>query len=125
VPLVAGLNIIAGTTMNIYRNKIHTIAATGNFTATGATVEGIRLTTGTVVTVYNNFVSNLTAPNVSYTDVIRGIDINSAVASSNFDLYYNSVYVNATSAGTDFGTSGIYHLTNAAATTAALKMIDN
>jgi hypothetical protein len=124
-PLAAGINIIAGTTLNIYLNKIHSIAATGNFTATSTIAEGIRITAGTVANVYNNFVSDLTAPNVSYTDVVRGIDISSTIAASNYNLYYNSVYVNASSTGTDFGSSGIYHTINATATTAVLNMIDN
>ncbi len=124
-PLATGINITAGTSFNIYRNNIHTLSATGNFTPSNAVVSGIRAGAGTTGIFYNNFISDLTAPAVNFIDAIRGIDINSSTAASAYNVYYNSVYINATSTGTNFGTSGIYHLTNATATTAALNMIDN
>ena len=58
-------------------------------------------------------------------DAVRGISVNSSTTGTAYNLYYNSIYLNANSAGANFGTSGIYHLTNATATTAALKMIGN
>ena len=77
------------------------------------------------VTAYNNFVAGLQAGNASLADAVRGISVNSSTAGTAYNLYYNSIYLNANSAGANFGTSGIYHLTNATATTAALKMIGN
>ena len=120
-----GINVAAGTTVNVYRNKIHTISETGALSTTSPAVNGMLFSAGTTVTVYNNFISNLNAANANLADAIRGINVNSSIASSTINLYYNSIYLNASSVGTNFGTSGIYHTTSGTASTAALTMIDN
>ncbi|HMC98762.1 MAG TPA: hypothetical protein VKH37_01370, partial [Ferruginibacter sp.] len=124
-PFVTGINVVGGTTLNIYLNKLHTISATGAYSGASVLVAGINLAAGITVNVYNNFVSDLTAPGASSLEVMRGISVISLVASSNYYLYYNSIYLDASSTGTDFGTTGIYHTVSATASTAALTMIDN
>ena len=42
-------------------------------------------------------------------DAIRGISITSTIASSNVNVYYNTIYLNASSTAASFGTSGIFH----------------
>ena len=76
---------------------------------TSATIDGITLGSGTKY-VYNNFISNLSTPNSASTSAITGIDINAA---GTFDVYYNSIYMNANSTGATFGTSAIYANTSA------------
>ncbi|MFZ4414058.1 MAG: T9SS type A sorting domain-containing protein, partial [Bacteroidales bacterium] len=44
---------------------------------------------------------------------------------STIGVYYNSIYLDATSSGTNFGTSGIYHTYSTTATTATLDMRNN
>ncbi len=124
-PLAAGISVAAGTTVNVGYNNIHTINQTGINAATGPVVLGISLDGGVNVTTHNNFVANLHAANTPFADAIRGISVNSTTPLSTYNLYYNSVFVNTPSNLATSGTSGIYHTTNATATTGALNMIDN
>jgi hypothetical protein len=122
-PSANGISLSGGTTVFLYENKIYDIAENG--TSTGAFVNGLNITGGIDVTCYNNIIGDIKAPNVSKTDAVRGIFINSAVANSNYKLYYNTVYLNATSAGTNFGSYGVYHMANATASTGNLILNNN
>ena len=113
-------NTSTSTAVTIHKNKITGLSTSGS----NKMVNGMLFSNGTV-TAYNNFVAGLQAGNASLADAVRGISVNSSTAGTAYNLYYNSIYLNANSAGANFGTSGIYHLTNATATTAALKMIGN
>ncbi len=125
-PLAVGIAILGGTTINVGYNKIHSINQTGVIaTPSGPVVLGISFESGVNVTSHNNFVANLNAANTAFDDAIRGISINSTIPLSTYDLYYNSVFVNTPSNLATSGTSGIYHTTNATATTAALNMVNN
>ena len=124
-PFAAGIAVASGTTVNLAYNKIHTISETALITTTSPAVVGISLTGGVNVTTHNNFVANLNAVNANLTDAIRGISVTSTTLNSTYNLYYNSIHINSTSAVANFGTSGVYHTTSATATTAALNMIDN
>jgi hypothetical protein len=120
--VVNGMNFTGGTVQNIYRNKISNLTSNG---AT-ATVNGITIAAGSTMNVNNNFIGPFNAPSTSSTsDAIRGINITSATTLSNINLIYNTIYINATSAGADFSTSGVFHTTNATASTADLTMINN
>jgi len=127
--LTAASGIVNGIRTNlgnasIYNNNIYNL--TNNTAATtAASVNGITITSGNPVYVYNNFISDLKAPLSAGTDAIRGINITSATASSVVGLYHNSIYLNASSTGANFGSSGIFHTSNATATTASLDMRNN
>ncbi len=45
--------------------------------------------------------------------------------SSNLNVSYNTIYLTASSSGTDFSTSGIFHTASATATTATLNLRNN
>jgi hypothetical protein len=110
--------------INIYKNKISDLSTT----ATASLVAGLTISgSGTNLNVYNNLIGNLTASsgNNSTTDVVRGINITSASATSSINLFYNTIYLAGTSAGTDFATSGIFHTYSATATTATLLLKNN
>ncbi|MDF3026907.1 MAG: hypothetical protein K0S23_1214 [Fluviicola sp.] len=119
--LVNAIGISGATLTNLNANRIYSLTNSN----VGGTVFGISVTGGTSVNVYNNLISDLTAPIASGADVIRGININSSSTSAAYGVYYNSVYLNATSSGTNFGTTGIYHQASATASTAALDMRNN
>jgi len=125
LPSLNGIWLGANTTTNVYNNKIYNLLSTGAVGSTAPPVAGITLTGGSTATIYNNFVADLKATNANVNDAICGINITSTVTNSVYNLYYNSIYINAASAGTNFGTSGIYHTASATASTAALNMIDN
>ncbi len=124
-PYTEGITVLGGTTVGLGYNKIHTLSETGAISTTSPAVNGISFYAGTTVTAYNNFVANLNAPNANLADAIRGININSTTTLTTYNCYYNSIYINAISGGANFGTSGIYHASNATFTTAALNLIDN
>lgn len=107
---------------NVFKNKIYDLISNG----TSGTVFGISVTSGIVVNLYNNYIGKLSAPLTNNTsDAVRGISITSSTATSSINLSYNTIYLNATSSGADFNTSGIFHSHNATATTASLTMRNN
>ena len=124
-PLVRGISVSAGTSVNVYRNKIYDLFESGAIATTAGAVNGMIISGGTTVNVYNNLIGDLRTPAASLTDAIRGINITSSTASSTLNILYNTIYLNTTSTGTNFGSTGIYHTTNATATTAKLVMGNN
>ena len=124
-PLVKGIQIAAGTTVNVFKNKIYDLLESAAISSPGGAVSGIFLSGGTTVNTYNNLIGDLRAPSASLTDAIRGISVTSGAASSSFNVYFNTVYLNASSTGTDFGTAGVYHTASATSTTAALDLRNN
>lgn len=119
--IVTAMAVSGGTTQNIYKNKIFDISSNN----TGSTTNGILVSGGTTINVHNNFIGNLRTPAANVADAIRGISVTSAIASSVINVYYNTIYLNASSTGTTFGTSGIYHTASATATTAVLNLRNN
>ena len=118
---VNGIAVTAGTTKNIYKNKIYDLSASN----ASSTVNGVLVSGGTTVNVYNNLIGDLRATAASAADPIRGISVTSVTASSTINVYFNTVYLNASSTGANFGTTGIYHTTSATATTATLNLRNN
>ena len=124
VAAVTGILITAGTNKNIYANKIYDLSV-NNATAT---VNGIMVSGTTVATVniFNNLIGDLRSSIAnSSTDVIRGINLTATAVNSTLNVYYNTVYLNATSSGAAFSTTGIYHVTSTTATTGTLNLRNN
>ncbi|MGO4822579.1 MULTISPECIES: LamG-like jellyroll fold domain-containing protein [unclassified Flavobacterium] len=123
-----GIWISAGTTVSAYRNKIYDLSSSSSGVGTGG-VYGIQVSgavANAVYTLRNNLVGDLRANNASSTtDVIRGINLRSTGASSDLNVYFNTIHLNASSSGANFGTTGIYHTVNATPTTAALDLRNN
>jgi hypothetical protein len=82
-------------------------------------------TASSSITIQNNLIGDLRAPSASAVDPIRGISVISTGLTSSVKVYYNTVYLNTASSGANFGSTGIYHTTNATATTAALDLRNN
>ena len=122
----SGIWVTAGVTISISRNKIYDIACTG--TAMSAAVYGIQVSGATAnlnCTINNNIIGDLRAPAVSNNDAIRGIGVILTGTTSSTKVYYNTIYINASSTGSNFGTTGIYHTTNGTATTSSLDLRNN
>ncbi|OYU80393.1 MAG: hypothetical protein CFE23_09040, partial [Flavobacterium sp. BFFFF1] len=114
----------AGTT-SIFRNKIYDLS-TANTGA--AQIIGLALASTTAsanVNAYNNLIGDLRATAASNLDAIRGISVTATSTTATVGLYNNTVYLNASSSGSAFGTTGIYHTANATATTAKLDLLNN
>ncbi len=123
---VEGLRAAGGTTVNFYKNNVYNLSNTSSSTtATFSMVNGISISAGTTVNANNNTIGDLRAPLVSYSDAVRGISVTSTTLLSNYNLYYNTINLSATSTGANFGTSGIYHIPSATATTSALDLRNN
>ena len=99
VGAITGIRQSAGTTNSIYNNKIYNLSST----STGAIIYGINASGGTTNTIYNNIIGDLRATAANVANAIRGIDI----ASTNANVYYNTINLNATSSGAVFGTSAL------------------
>jgi hypothetical protein len=122
-PIVDGILISGGTTVNTFKNKIHGLTTGG--TGTTTILSGIRISGSTTLTVFNNLIGTFTAPAAASTDAIRGINITSTTTSSTRNVFYNTVFLNASSTGANFGTTGIFHTASATSTTSALNLRNN
>ncbi len=100
---IYGLSLGSGSNPgNIYKNKIYNLSSS----AAGGLVYGIYITGGTNTKIFNNFISDLKAPNAIGTNAIVGLYIGGGTT---VGAYFNSIYLNASSnSATTFGTSGIY-----------------
>ena len=124
-PLVRGISVSGGTTVNVFRNKIYDLSESGAISTTAGAVNGILLSGGTTVSAFNNLIGDLRAPAANLSDAIRGIAVTSATATTSYNVSYNSVYLNASSSGTNFSTSGVFHTASATPTTATLTLRNN
>ena len=131
---VTGISL-SGTSNNpndvkVLKNKIYNLTNTNmSGFVNGITCSFIGTVTATAATVLiaNNLVGDLKAPiaNSDITDVIRGINITATAVTSNINVTFNTVFINATSTGAHFGTTGVFHNNNATSTTATLEMSNN
>jgi len=121
--IVNGIFITGAATTSIYKNKIYNLQKTG--TGGLVPVNGISITVGTTINIYNNLIGNLNTPSISFSDAIRGISITSTTTNSTRNVYYNTIYLNASSTGTNFGSAGIYHTASATSTTSTLDLRNN
>jgi hypothetical protein len=110
---VVPISVAAATTGNIFRNKIYDIQANN----AGGTVNGILVSAGTSVSVYNNLIGDLRTPSANTTNPLIGINV---TGGTTVNAYYNTVYLNATSSGSPFGSSAI-----SASTTPTLTLRNN
>ncbi len=88
-----------------YKNQVYNL----NGTNASQTIYGLYISTGTNNNVYNNFVSDLKAPNSASLVGLAGIYVS---AGTSIGLYYNTIFLNASSIGANFGASGIYASTS-------------
>jgi hypothetical protein len=146
-------NANAATIKDIYRNKIYSLNAVSGSSTTGGVFGiysslsnsakihsnqiyditntalnslsgGIWVSSGSGIEIYNNFISEINAPNSTNANGVIGINITNTTANSTVGIYYNSVYLNA-AGGSTFGSSGISVTSSATSTSGALTMMDN
>lgn len=121
----AGIRVTGGVTILVRKNKIYNISGTA--ANTGVLVYGIDITgaNNTTHIISNNYIGDLKAPAANNINVVRGL--NYAVNNSNgsVQFLYNTIYLNASSTGTNFGTSGVFVNGNATATTSQLILRNN
>jgi len=114
---VYGTYIGGGTTNSVYKNKIYNLTSSGS----AALAYGYYVTGGITNNFYNNFISDIKTPASTYANAVAGIYLNTgSTAGTTNNIFYNTIYLNATSTGTTFGSSGIY-----SSTTPTLSLINN
>ena len=105
---ILGISLTGGTSSSISKNKIYNLSTL----ATGATpvINGIAVSGGGTNTIDNNIIGDLkstsTGAGMSGLSSINGVNISGGTAAN---LYYNTIYLNATStSSTTFGTSCVF-----------------
>jgi len=119
---INGMEITAGTN-NIYKNKIYDLSTS----CTGVTtlISVIKITGGST-NIYNNLIGQTNSfTGLNNADAVRAINITSSTASTTHNVYYNTIYLNSSSSGANFGTAGIYHAASGTVTTSALNLRNN
>lgn len=119
---VSGIYLTGGTGINFNRNKVANLTGSN----AGSSVFGINIVSG-ISTITNNVIGDLKTPIGTSTtaDIIRGISLTATATLTTHDIAYNSIFLNATSTGASFSTSGIFHASSATATTANLILRNN
>jgi hypothetical protein len=92
-----------GGSNRIYRNNVSNISSS---TSTNASIYGIRAGGGVIVWVYNNMVGDLKLPAVTNNSghALRGLSMGTPTTAN---VYNNTVYLNASSSGTDFSSAAL------------------
>ncbi|MFY8166093.1 MAG: beta strand repeat-containing protein, partial [Sediminibacterium sp.] len=98
---MSGINITGGTTTNVNNNLISGIYANK---VAGNTVTGLNITGGTTVNAFNNIINNLRAPISTSNTAVTGI---SATGGTTVNVDFNTVYLDATSTGSGFGSTAL------------------
>lgn len=101
---VYGIYMNASNTASVntaYKNKIYDLQDN----QAGGSVYGIYVSAGTTHTVYNNLIGDLKTPAATGNNAIAGIYVSSVTTAN---IYDNTVYLNASSSGTTFGSSALY-----------------
>jgi hypothetical protein len=112
----------SGSSITISANNIYSLSPTGT-TGNASQVVGMNLNSGVgTYNVFNNFITSLTAANASNYNAVAGIYM--PTAGGTWNLYYNTINFGSgsaiTSAGTNFGVSGVMF-----PTTGLLTMYNN
>lgn len=119
---LVGLELVNATCI-VKDNKITDLSVS----STGGNIVGILVNSIATNTysILNNRIGNLLAPVCTISPGIIGIRFSNASANATFKVSYNSVYLNASSTGANFGTVCVYHTSNATSTTGKLELRNN
>lgn len=101
---VYGIYSALGTNASVYKNRLYNISSNNGATAS-ALVYGIHNSSTPNVTIYNNYISDLKANMATNNPSVCGMYL---TGGSNTQVYNNTVYLNASSSGTSFGSAAIY-----------------
>jgi hypothetical protein len=150
---INGINIYAGSNYNNYisGNNMHTFVSNGgsivgvtfsnsgrlnffknkfyDFLATGANgnIKGVYIASNTdTCQFYNNYIGDLRTPAASsLSQAITGINIQLAYMITKLKVYNNTIMLDATSTGVNFGTTVFFHGANSSNTINAVTLKNN
>jgi hypothetical protein len=122
---VGGLNFLTVNNCVIVKNRIYNITSNN----ASAVVNGIAMTSVTNAQIYNNLISGLNAPSTGNSTAaspsVRGINISSAFAGSTRDIAFNTIVLDGSSTGANFGTAVIFQTFSAVETTSNMTLRSN
>lgn len=119
----AGVNITACAGLVFSKNKVSDITVnSGTGLLYGASIV---LTAAGTATISNNLIGDLKAPNGSVDNQVIGLRLSSGAASTSFLVYYNTVYLNTSSAVSGLGTSALSATSSGTATVGNLTLRNN
>jgi hypothetical protein len=98
-----GIYLNAMTKCSIKKNRIYDLEST-----TGGMVKGMLINSDSVTDVVNNLVGDLRAPVSGGQYAIIGMDLSGSSLSSTLNVHYNTVYLDAVSTITAFGSIGLH-----------------
>lgn len=114
------------TITNVFNNKIYNLTATHISASAEAVGINIPAGAGGVNNIYNNIIADLKSLHTNNANGVRGIHISSSAANAKFNLYYNTIYLDApASDGTNFGSSAIFATADANPLNALLTLRNN
>lgn len=120
-----GISHGTGVNSTIQKNKIYDITS-NNTTGTAYGINIGAISSGSGINVNNNYIGDIKAPSTSNpVNAVVGINMPATSTNAQSHVYYNTIYLNATSTGANFGTSGIMHTTQTNSTTAQLFLRNN
>jgi hypothetical protein len=120
------IGISAGATVSLVsKNKISDLTGSlaGAVQISGIAV--VNVAANSNVTVSNNLIGNLNATASTSANGVIGINLPGSATTSTFNVFYNSVYLNAGASGAGFGSSGISTVASGTSTTSALNLRNN
>ena len=88
------INSTSGITVNIFRNKIYNLSNTSTGNTSGVILANS--TAASTTNFYNNLLAQVYCQTTTFFQGVRGINI-SSVSIVNFNLYFNTVYLDGTS----------------------------
>jgi hypothetical protein len=98
--VVTGISCSAATSSAIYKNKVYDLSSS----TAGGSVSGVTLSSGTNSNIYNNLIGDLRAPAANAANPVIGLNV---TGGTTVGVFYNSIYLNASSSGALFGSSAI------------------
>jgi len=101
---IYGIASLGSVSNYIYNNTVYNLYSTNN--GLNTQLIGLWISNGNTYQIYNNYISDLKAPSSGNPLSVLGIFIENAFSYAN--LYYNTIYLDATSNGANFGTAGVY-----------------
>jgi hypothetical protein len=101
---ITGISTSSSGTNAIYNNKLFDLSTS----STNPVVTGIVASAGATNTVYNNIIGDLRATAANAANAVRGLNLSGGTTVS---ASFNSIYLNASSTGALFSSSGIFFST--------------
>lgn len=105
---ICGINIPGASILSIHHNQVYGISNLAG-ASTNVDAKGILANTFNSLELYNNIISDINAPQANSPHALAGLYIgNNPTFGQIASVFYNTIYLDASSSGALFGTSAFY-----------------